>query len=97
LAEKAGLKANDLLAVLDQGAIANPMFRLKGPRMAEGDFAAAFPLKHQQKDMRLALQVGEEPAQALPTAAAANASFLRARNAGCGGEDLSALLKAIQK
>lgn len=95
LAEKAGLDPNELLAVLDEGAMANPMFRLKGPRMIAGDFTAAFPLKHQQKDLRLALQLGEELTQALATTAAANAAFLRAKSAGCDDEDFSAVLKAI--
>ena len=40
------------------GAIAAPMFALKGPTMVEGKFAPAFPLKHQQKDLRLALDLG---------------------------------------
>ena len=97
LARQAGLEADELLDVLDEGAIANPMFRLKGPRMAGGDFSPAFPLKHQQKDMRLALQLGEELTQALPTAAAANASFLRALAAGLGDEDFSAVLRAIRE
>jgi 3-hydroxyisobutyrate dehydrogenase-like beta-hydroxyacid dehydrogenase len=31
---------------------------MKGPSMAAGKFDPAFPLKHQQKDMRLALELG---------------------------------------
>ncbi len=96
LAGKAGLAASELLAVLDEGAMANPMFRLKGPQVAANIFTVAFPLKHQQKDMRLALQLGEELIQPLPTAAAANAAFLRALGAGCGDEDFSAVFKAIR-
>ena len=46
--------------------------------------------------MRLALQLGEELTQSLATAAAANAAFLRAKNAGNGDEDFSAVLKAIR-
>ncbi len=95
LAEKTGLQPEELLAVLDAGALANPMFRLKGPAMSEGRFPVAFPLKHMQKDMRLALQLGDEFRQALYVAAAANATFLRAREAGWGNEDFSAVLKAV--
>ncbi|NLS97210.1 MAG: NAD(P)-dependent oxidoreductase [Planctomycetaceae bacterium] len=96
LADKAGIAADDLFAVLDGGVLANPLFRVKGPRMAAGDFAPAFPLKHEKKDLRLALQLGEELTLSLPTATAANAAFLRAMNAGCGDEDFSAVLKAIR-
>ena len=56
----------------DLGAIANPMFKLKGPTMVQGSYNPAFPLKHQQKDMRLALALGDENAVAMPVSAAAN-------------------------
>ena len=58
LADKAGLQQDALLEVLSLGAINNPMFALKGPTMQKRAFPPAFPLKHQQKDMRLALQLG---------------------------------------
>jgi hypothetical protein len=54
------------------GAIATPMFKMKGPSMIGGKYPTAFPLKHQQKDMRLALALGDEVAQSMPVAAAAN-------------------------
>lgn len=95
LGKKSGLDPVDLLAVLTQGAIDNPMFRLKGGLMNEQNFTPAFPLKHMQKDMRLALLLGEECAQPLASAAAANSSFLRAMAMDCGDEDFCAVLKAI--
>lgn len=96
LGDKVGLKMSDVLAVLQQGAIDNPMFRLKGPQMAEGNFQPAFPLKHMQKDMRLALLMGDHYSQPLYTAAAANASYIKAREAGCSDEDFAAVVKAIK-
>lgn len=60
----------------DLGGIANPMFRLKGPTMIQGSHSPAFPLKHQQKDMRLALALGDETATSMPVAAAANEVML---------------------
>ncbi|KAL3694957.1 hypothetical protein R1sor_008608 [Riccia sorocarpa] len=95
LAEKAGLDKSDLLDVLDLGAIANPMFKLKGPSVIKGNFPPAFPLKHQQKDMRLALALGDEVAQTMPVAAAANEVFKKARNLGLGDNDFSAVYKAV--
>lgn len=56
----------------DLGAIANPMFKMKGPAMIKNSYPPAFPLKHQQKDMRLALALGDENAVPMPVAAAAN-------------------------
>lgn len=40
--------------------------------MIGNSYSPAFPLKHQQKDMRLALSLGDENAVAMPVAAAAN-------------------------
>jgi 3-hydroxyisobutyrate dehydrogenase-like beta-hydroxyacid dehydrogenase len=96
LGEKAGLSMTDIIEVLDQGAIANPMFRLKGPMMADGRFPTAFPLKHMQKDMRLALLMGDQEGQGLYTAGAANNSYIRARNRGCDDDDFSAVLQVLK-
>lgn len=95
LGRKADLNMADMLDILTQGPIDNPMFRLKGPQMVQNNFPTAFPLKHMQKDMRLALQLGDEYRQPLFTAAAANNSYIRAKNSGEGDEDFSAVLKAI--
>ncbi|QWV93765.1 NAD(P)-dependent oxidoreductase [Geomonas oryzisoli] len=95
LAEKAGLASSDLLDVLDSGALANPMFKLKGAQMTQGVFDAAFPLKHMQKDMRLAVALGDALNQPLASAAAANESFKRAKALGLADRDFCAVLKAI--
>lgn len=62
--------------VQDLGAISNAMFRLKGPTMLQNSYPPAFPLKHQQKDMRLALALGDENAVSMPVAAASNEVIL---------------------
>lgn len=41
--------------------------QIKGPGMIADTFPPAFPLKHQQKDMRLALQLGCAPLYCLMT------------------------------
>ncbi|KAK4339572.1 hypothetical protein RND71_041034 [Anisodus tanguticus] len=45
---------------------------MKGPAMIKNSYPPAFPLKHQPKDMRLALALGDENAVPMPVAAAAN-------------------------
>lgn len=40
--------------------------------MIQTNYPPAFPLKHQQKDMRLALALGDENSVPMPVAAAAN-------------------------
>lgn len=95
LGEKVGLPMTEVLEVLGQGAINNPMFQLKGPLMAEGRFTPAFPLKHMQKDMRLALLLGDSHGQPLPTASAANNAYIAARSSGHADLDFSAVLKTL--
>lgn len=97
LAEKSDLNPETLLQVISLGAIASPMFALKGPSMVAGKFSPAFPLKHQQKDMRLAIALADELAQDMPVAAAANELYKRARRDGFDDEDFSAVLKAVKK
>uniref|UniRef100_A0A2P2MID9 Glyoxylate/succinic semialdehyde reductase 1 n=1 Tax=Rhizophora mucronata TaxID=61149 RepID=A0A2P2MID9_RHIMU len=72
LAERSGLDPYNLLEVLDLGVNSNPLFRGKGPNMLKSNHSPAFPLKHQQKDMRLALALGDAHAISMPVAAAAN-------------------------
>ena len=97
LGDKVGLEQTDILEVLAQGAINNPMFQLKGPLMAEGNFTPAFPLKHMQKDMRLALLLGDSYDQPLYTSSAANNAYIRARKNGYSDEDFSAVIKNEKK
>ncbi|WP_163340466.1 NAD(P)-dependent oxidoreductase [Desulfopila sp. IMCC35008] len=97
LGEQVGLQKSDILEVLAQGAINNPMFQLKGPLMAANTYNPAFPLKHMQKDMRLALELGEKHNQPLNTVAAANELYLKAKRNGSDDEDFSAVMKVIEK
>ncbi|KAH7862158.1 hypothetical protein Vadar_000872 [Vaccinium darrowii] len=96
LADKSGLNSQTLLDVLDLGAIANPMFKMKGPTMIQKNYSPAFPLKHQQKDMRLALALGDENSVSMPVAAAANEAFKKARSMGLGDLDFSAVHEAVK-
>ena len=47
--------------------------------MIEGAYPTAFPLKHQLKDLRLALKLGAAVGQPLPVAAAAQQLYEQAR------------------
>jgi 3-hydroxyisobutyrate dehydrogenase-like beta-hydroxyacid dehydrogenase len=95
LAAKAGLASSDLFEVIDAGAMANPMFKMKGPAMLEGNFTTAFPLKHMQKDLRLAVGLGDSLGQPLFFAALANEAFKKAKGMGLSDQDFSAVLRAI--
>ncbi len=45
--------------------------------MVEQKFPTAFPLKHQQKDMRLALELGKQHGLTMPVAEAANDMYIK--------------------
>ena len=94
LAEGAGLSPADVLQVVSLGAVAAPMFALKGPAMTAHSYPPAFPLNHQQKDLRLALALADAVGVSAPLAAAANARFVEARAAGLGDADFSAVYEA---
>ncbi|EFJ44056.1 hypothetical protein VOLCADRAFT_65267 [Volvox carteri f. nagariensis] len=97
LADKAGLEQSALLEILGLGAMANPMFALKGPAIMSRNYPPAFPLKHQQKDLRLALALGDALNQPLPVAAAANEAFKNAKAKGHADEDFAAVYEATQQ
>ncbi|KAL9463796.1 hypothetical protein AB3S75_001575 [Citrus x aurantiifolia] len=96
LSEKVGLDPNVLVEVVTQGAISAPMYSLKGPSMIESLYPTAFPLKHQQKDLRLALGLAESVSQSTPIAAAANELYKVAKSHGLSDEDFSAVIEALK-
>lgn len=92
---KSQLDGAQILDVLDAGAMACPMFKGKGPMILKGDVTTSFPLKHMQKDLRLALALGEQLRQPLPGAAAVNETFKRACAAGLGDADIAAVSRMV--
>ncbi|KAF3324552.1 glyoxylate/succinic semialdehyde reductase 2 [Carex littledalei] len=96
LAEKVGLDPNVLVEVVSQGAISSPMYSLKGPAMVKATYPTAFPLKHQQKDLRLALGLAESVSQPIPIAAAANELYKVAKSQGLSDHDFSAVIEALK-
>merc|ERR1712032_34473 len=91
LGTESGLQGSDILDVLKESAIASPMYGLKGPKMLNDDFATNFPLMHQQKDIRLAVALGDDVGQPLPLASAANEIYKSAKASGHSEADFSAV------
>lgn len=61
--------------------------------VSRGDFSTSFPLKYMQKDLRLALALGDTLRQPLPLMAATNEAYKRAMAEGMGDEDMCAVAK----
>jgi 3-hydroxyisobutyrate dehydrogenase-like beta-hydroxyacid dehydrogenase len=96
LGQKAGLDGQQILDIVDAGAMSNPMFKGKGAMLLNENYTTSFPLKHMQKDMRLAVALGDQLDQPLPTAAIANEAFKQAIKVGFGEEDMAAVYKVIK-
>ncbi|XP_038895764.1 glyoxylate/succinic semialdehyde reductase 2, chloroplastic-like isoform X2 [Benincasa hispida] len=96
LSEKVGLDPSILVQVVSQGAISAPMYSLKGPSMIQSLYPTAFPLKHQQKDLRLALGLAETVSQPTPIAAAANELYKVAKSHGLSDQDFSAVIESLK-
>mmetsp|Transcript_95506 Transcript_95506/g.265240 ORF Transcript_95506/g.265240 Transcript_95506/m.265240 type:complete len:195 (+) Transcript_95506:1-585(+) len=97
MGQKAGLQGGDIMEVIKEGAIASPMYGLKGPKMLAGDYDPNFPLKHQQKDIRLAVDLGDKVGQPMPLAAAANEAFKAGMAVGHADKDFSAVFEAVKR
>lgn len=97
LCEAAGLSAESFVEVLKQGAMSSPLVAGKGAAMLKRAYDANFPLQHAQKDMRFAVQLGDELALSLPVAAASNELYKRARTAGYADSDFCAVAEAARK
>lgn len=91
LADRAGLQQKDILEVLALTGLACPMMVEKGRAILEGTFPASHPLQHMQKDLKLALSMGDQLEQPLPLTATANEVFKHAKRLGYGEHDTSAV------
>jgi 3-hydroxyisobutyrate dehydrogenase len=68
-----------------------------GPKMIEGDFRPGFKVWHQQKDLRLALEVARDNALALPATSLVAQLFASVEADGLREEGTQALVKALEK
>jgi 3-hydroxyisobutyrate dehydrogenase-like beta-hydroxyacid dehydrogenase len=100
LSESVGLDPTTMLQVIGQGAIATPMFALKGPKMIAGDHAPHFPLKHAHKDMALASDMAQAAGVEFSVTNSAEQLFRTARDdadLNVADQDFSAIVECIHK
>jgi 3-hydroxyisobutyrate dehydrogenase len=91
-AREKGIRAEAMLAVIGESAVANGVTRMKTPNLAGDDFTAAFALKHLAKDLRLALSQGMHT----PGGIVLHDSFQQALLAGWGEKDMSAIYPFLE-
>lgn len=88
-----GIKTEDMLAIINESALANGITKGKSSSILKNEFPAAFALKHLAKDLRLA---GEQGLQT-PLFQPLLHSFEEALQYGLGEEDVMAIFKYLQE
>ena len=102
LTQSVGLDANTMVEIIGLGAVAAPMYGLKGPKMSKtpSDHTVNFPLKHAHKDMALAKEMAADAGVEYKTNNAAEDIFKRARDNGdlnLADLDFSAVFEQIHE
>jgi 3-hydroxyisobutyrate dehydrogenase len=88
-----GVKADDMLTIINEGAVGSGITKLKSTAILNNEFPAAFALKHLVKDLRLAKEQGLDA----PLSSPLYESFKQAQTDGLGEEDVMAIYKALGK
>ncbi|HLF71151.1 MAG TPA: 2-hydroxy-3-oxopropionate reductase [Dehalococcoidia bacterium] len=97
LAKKAGVAPKTMLEAIGGGAASSWQLLNLGPKMIDGDFRPGFKVWHQQKDLRLALEVARDNALPLPATALVAQLFASIEADGLRDEGTQALVKALEK
>ncbi|MCD6470792.1 2-hydroxy-3-oxopropionate reductase [Candidatus Bathyarchaeota archaeon] len=97
LGAKAGLDLKRLLEAISAGAASSWMLINLGPKMLERDFKPGFKIRHQQKDIRLALALASELKLPLPGTALVQQMLRIVEAEGLGEEGTQAAIVAMEK
>lgn len=92
LVERCKLSQGNFLEILDLGPLSCANLLEKGHAMIERNFTINASLKHQQKDLNLALALGNSVEQPMLIAAAANELFKHAKLLRYADHDVSAIV-----
>jgi 3-hydroxyisobutyrate dehydrogenase-like beta-hydroxyacid dehydrogenase len=97
LSQKQGFDARAFVDVINQTPHKNGFSQTKGPRIAVGNFDAAFSLNNLLKDLRLADRQADTTGAALPMSKVALAQYAKAAEAGEGDRDFTVVALILQR
>jgi len=97
LAEKSGIPRDIAVEVLLNSVIASPMVKYRGPFVLDTPDEAWFDVNMMQKDMNLALELGQQLNVPLPTTAVTNEFLTAARGMGLASEDFAILFEVLAR
>jgi len=96
LGEKLGLKRDQTLDVLLNGAVASPLLNMKAPKYKENIFKPTnAKLNNMCKDLELIFEEGISFNQSLPALTVTKKLYDRAKQQGFGDEDTSSIINVI--
>ncbi len=97
LAAKASVAPRIMLEAITGGAATSWALQNLAPRMLERDFRPGFKVAHQQKDLRLALELAGSLSAALPGTSLVHQLFAAVEAQGLENEGTQALVKALER
>ncbi len=95
LAEKIGIQRETAVEVLLNSVIASPMVKYRGPFVLGQPDEAWFNVNMMQKDMNLALELGQQLDVPLPTTAVTNEYLTAARGMGMAEKDFAIVFNVL--
>jgi 3-hydroxyisobutyrate dehydrogenase-like beta-hydroxyacid dehydrogenase len=97
LVNKAGLKGEQLIEVMQSSMARSGVLDIKAPLMVQSDFKPSFPLRLMHKDLGLALDLANQLGVALPATAAAREVYNYVKGASPDDLDYSGVMRFWQK
>jgi 3-hydroxyisobutyrate dehydrogenase len=97
LSQKQGFDAKIFVDVINQTPHRNSFSQVKGPKIAAGDFQAAFSLNNLLKDLRLAEGQASATGAVLPMSKVALAQYSKAAESGEGEKDFSVVALVLER
>lgn len=97
LAEKCGIARETAIEVLMNSAVASPMIKYRGPFLLAPPDPVWFNVNMMQKDLNLALAMGQRLGVPLPSAAASNEMLTAARAMGLAEKEMSVVFDVLAR
>jgi len=92
-AEKNGIDKETMMLIVNESACASAMSKMKSASILQNNYPAAFPLKHMDKDVNLAVKQGLKS----KTSDAMVDAYGQGMNDGLGDSDLMAVIESVKK
>lgn len=91
-----GLDARTLLAVLDAGPMASTVSRVKGRKLADGDFEVQASIRDVHYNNRLVVEAARRAGFASPLLEVCAQLYAEAERSGFGAADMAAVIRALE-